>query len=177
MSMILKFKHSVNKLAKDRGFSNAPKPKPSPIAKMSDEERKEYYIRQHLPKKVRLEASTVCQLKCAGCDFQKGGNDDLDRGFLTIENFKKFCEMNPFVRQIELSNYGEIFLNPDLVKIMHYAKEKGIKLAADNGSNFNTVSDEQMRAMIKTEFRNITLSIDGASQQTYSQYRIGGNFD
>lgn len=177
MSQFSKLNPSVEKLLKYLAFSNAPKPKHSPIAQMSDEERKEYYIRRHLPEKVRLEASTVCQLKCAGCDFQKGGSDNLGRGFLTIENFKKFCDMNPFVRRIELSNYGEIFLNPDLVKIMHYAKEKGVKLTAKNGSNFNTVSDEQMRALVETGFHKIILSIDGASQQTYSKYRIGGNFD
>lgn len=126
---------------------------------------------------MRLEASTICQLRCAGCGFQRGGEDDLGRGYLTFENFKLFCEMNPFINEIELSNWGELFLNPDLVKIMYEAKARGIKLFASNGSNFNTVSDEQMRAMVDTGFEAITLSIDGASQETYSKYRIGGDFD
>ena len=134
-------------------------------------------LNKYLPKKVRLEASTICQLRCAGCGFQKGGEDDLERGYLTIENFRKFCEMNPFVRQIELSNYGEIFMNPDLTQIMYEAKNRGISLFCMNGSNFNTVSDEQLRALVETEFRGILLSIDGASQATYSKYRIRGNFD
>lgn len=134
-------------------------------------------LHKYLPLKVRLEASTICQLRCAGCGFQKGGTDDLGRGYLTIENFRRFCEMNPFVRQIELSNYGEIFMNPDLVQIMYEAKDRGIKLFSMNGSNFNTVSDEQMHALVETGFRGITLSIDGASQETYSKYRIRGNFD
>ena len=143
---------------------------------MTDEERKRYYIYDHVPKRVRLEASTVCQLRCTGCDFQKGGNDNLGRGFLTIGNFRKFCEMNPFIREIELSNYGEIFLNPDLIEIMYHAKEKGIALSSYNGSNFNTVSDEQLRALVDTGFRGITLSIDGVSQETYSKYRVHGDF-
>ncbi|MBR3298411.1 MAG: radical SAM protein [Clostridia bacterium] len=146
-------------------------------ALLSKEESKIYYTHIHLPSMVRLEACTLCQLRCAGCGVQKGGNDGLGRGYLTIENFTRFCDMNPFVRRIELSNYGEIFLNPDLVKIMHHAKKKGILLSAHNGSNFNTVSDEQMLALVETGFRSISLSIDGASQQTYSKYRIGGDFD
>ena len=147
------------------------------LSKMTEEERNFYYIHQYVPTKVRLEACTLCQLRCAGCGFQRGGNDDLGRGYLTFDNFKNFCKMNPFVREIELSNYGEIFLNPDLVKIMRYAKKRGIALQAYNGSNFNTVSDEQLHAMVETGFKGITLSIDGASQETYSKYRVGGNFN
>ena len=151
--------------------------KPYDIPFENEKEKYDYYINKFMPSKVRLEASTICQLRCAGCGFQKGGEDDLGRGYLTIDNFKRFCEMNPFVNEIELSNWGELFLNPDLVKIMYEAKARGIKLFASNGSNFNTVSDEQMRAMVDTGFEAITLSIDGASQETYSKYRIGGDFD
>lgn len=126
---------------------------------------------------VRIEASTICQLKCAGCGFQKGEGDDLGREYLTFENFKKFCEMNHFIKEIELSNYGEMFLNPELVDMMYYAKEKGIDLICYNGANFNTVTDEQIHALVDTGFKAIILSIDGASQETCSKYRIGGNFD
>ena len=151
--------------------------KPEAIPFLTEEKKADYYINLHVPEKVCLEASTICQLRCAGCGFQRGDGDDLGRGYLTIENFKKFCEMNPFVREIELANYGEIFMNPDLVKIMYHAKEIGVSLSAWHGSNFNTVSDEQMQAMVDTEFLGIRLSIDGASPETYSKYRIGGNFD
>jgi len=143
---------------------------------MTDKERKRHYIYDCVPKRVRLEASTICQLRCTGCIFQKGGNDNLGRGYLTIGNFRKFCDMNPFIQEIELSNFGEIFLNPDLIGIMYHAKEKGIALSSYNGSNFNTISDEQLRALVETGFRGITLSIDGASQETYSKYRVHGNF-
>ena len=130
-----------------------------------------------MPERVRIDASTICQLKCAGCGFQNGEGDGLGRGYLTFENFRKFCEMNPFIKDIELSNYGEIFLNPDLIDIMYYAKERGITLHCYNGANFNTVSDEQIHALVDTGFKAISLSIDGASQETYSKYRIGGDFD
>ena len=139
--------------------------------------RKWYYIHRYIPKRVRLEASTICQLKCTGCGFQNNNHRGLGGGFLTFENFKRFVDDNPFVRQIELSNYGEIFLNPDLVKIMYYAKEKKILLYCTNGTNFNTVSEEQLKALVETKFRKIPFSIDEASQETYSKYRVGGDLD
>lgn len=127
------------------------------------------------PKKLRLEACTLCQLKCAGCFFQREKHRALGGGYLKFDNFKKIVNDNTFLKEIELSSYGEIFLNPDLVSIMKYAHEKGIALTAYNGVNFNTVTDEQIHALVDYCFRGITFSIDGATQQTYAQYRIGGD--
>jgi MoaA/NifB/PqqE/SkfB family radical SAM enzyme len=133
--------------------------------------------RQPLPDSVRLEASTICQLRCRSCSIQVKDSDNLGRGFLSYDNFKRFCEDNRFVKKIELSNFGEIFLNPDLIQMIKYAFEHKISLTASNGTNFNTVSDEVLKTMVKYNFKYLKVSIDGASQETYSQYRINGNFD
>ena len=147
------------------------------ISKVPYPVKKWYYVNRYVPRQVRLEASTVCQLRCAGCTFQNSDHDGLGLGFLTFENFKRFVDDNPFVQRIELSNYGEIFLNPELVDMMRYARKKKVRLTCENGTNFNTVTEEQMRTMVETGFGRINLSIDGASQETYSKYRRGGNFD
>lgn len=89
------------------------------LARMTPDERRDFFIREFVPSRARLDVSTICQLRCAGCGFQRGGADNLERGFLTLENFKRFCEMNPFIKEIEISNYGEPFLNPDLVDIRY----------------------------------------------------------
>ncbi len=128
------------------------------------------------PKSVRLEACTICQLNCECCYMRKS-NHTLGIGYLTFENFKKFIDENNFIKSIELSNSGEIFLNPDLLKIIKYSYEKGVELTAYNGVNFNTVSDEMIEALVKYKFKKITCSIDGASQETYSIYRVGGDFE
>jgi hypothetical protein len=36
-------------------------------------------------------------------------------GFLRLSDFQKLLEENQWIAEIELSNYGEIFLNPDLL--------------------------------------------------------------
>lgn len=126
---------------------------------------------------IRIDASSVCQLRCTGCGFQKSNGRELGYGLLTLEHFADFIDKNPQIKRVELSNYGEIFLNPQLIEIMAYAHEKGVALEAAMGVNFNTVSEEQMRALVEYEFRFLSFSIDGASQDSYSQYRIGGNFD
>lgn len=138
-----------------------------------------YEHKEDLPKSVRLEACTICQLNCHSCYMRQdpeGVANGCGNGMLSFENFKKFVNENDF-ETIELSNHGEIFLNPELVKIMEYAHKKGIKLTADNGVNLNKLTDEQAEALVKYEFENIVVSIDGASQETYKQYRRNGNFD
>lgn len=77
---------------------------------------------------------------------------------------------------IELSNWGEMFLNKDLIEIMKYAYEHHVSLFADNGVNLNNVTKEVLRALVRYKFKRIKCSIDGASQETYSIYRVNGNF-
>ena len=137
----------------------------------------DWFYPKKLPKTIRIDASTHCQLCCAGCGIQKNNAFGLGKGFLKFENFKRFLDDNPQIERVELSNNGEIFLNPDLIKIMEYSYQKGVALEADMGTNFNTVSDEQLQALVDYEFRFISFSIDGASQETYSQYRRGGDYD
>lgn len=128
------------------------------------------------PKSVRLEASTICQLKCACC-YMRQDSGTVGIGYLKYEDFAQFVQQNDYIKEIELSNSGEIFLNPDLLKIMEFAHDHDIALTAYNGVNLNNVSDEVLEGLVKYKFRKLTCSIDGASQETYSQYRIGGNFD
>jgi len=130
-----------------------------------------------LPSKVRLEASTICQLRCKSCLCQQENGHTMGKGYLSFSNFKSFIESNTFIKTIELSHCGEIFLNPDLIQIMQYAFERNIVLEALNGVNFNTVNDEMLEAMVKYGFKHILVAIDGASQETYPVYRINGNYD
>jgi len=120
------------------------------------------------PSHIRLEASTHCQLKCPTCETATGElYDHVARGFLRFDNFRRLIDENPQVREIELSNFGEIFLNPHLPKIIEYAFEKNLLLSATNGANLNTVRDTTLEALVKYKFSHIRCSIGGASQETY----------
>jgi MoaA/NifB/PqqE/SkfB family radical SAM enzyme len=43
--------------------------------------------------------------------------------------------------------------------------------------NLNNANPDTLEAVVKYKLRRMTLSIDGASQETYSIYRIGGDFN
>ena len=138
----------------------------------------EQFDTQVSSRRIRLEASSHCQLKCPTCVTATGElYQTMARGFLRFDNFKRFIDENPQVREIELSNNGEIFLNPHLAKIIEYAFEKNVRLSATNGVNLNNVRDTTLEALVKFKFFHMRCSIDGASQETYEQYRVRGNFN
>ena len=129
---------------------------------------------------VKIGACSICNLNCRDCYMRKSKTNfgNVGAGYLKYENFVKFLDMNPFVREIELANHGEAFLNPDLARILETAYQRNIIISIAGGVNFNKVSDEQLEALVKYScVKCISISIDGASQEVYSKYRRGGNFD
>lgn len=127
------------------------------------------------PSSVCIEASTRCNLKCPHCPTGQG-QKTLSKGFLKFEDFKSFVDKyDCFIERIQLSNYGEIFLNGDIFEIIKYAEDKGIKTSAD--SNLNYFNEAMAEDLIKAGMTTLTVSIDGMTNESYSQYRINGNFD
>ncbi len=130
------------------------------------------------PRSVCIDASTACQLKCPSCPTANGIiANRFGNGFLTFDHFRRFIDENPSVSAVELSNWGEIFLNPQLKDILRYAYKKNVVLTAYNGVNLNHAGDDILEALVRYKFRGLSCSIDGANQETYSAYRVNGNFD
>lgn len=130
------------------------------------------------PDRIRLDASTICQLKCPGCPTTTGQIAKfLKSGLLKFDDFRKLVDDNPWIKLIELSNWGESLLNPQLPQILQYGYEKGVHLSLQNGANLNTVKPEVLESLVKYQLRFISCSIDGASPGTYSVYRVRGDFN
>ncbi len=127
---------------------------------------------------ISIDICTRCQLKCISCSTSRGLIRDgyIKEGYMKFESFKQILEENPTIKDIELSNWGEIFLNPDLLKMLEYAYKNDITLYCANGSNFNYVKDSVLEGLVKYQFKYLNLSIDGATEDTYVQYRRNGHF-
>ena len=129
------------------------------------------------PEKVRLEACTICQLNCPSCYMRVSNYGTAGKGYLRFDDFKKFADEHGFIKKIELSNSGEVFLNPDLLDILKYGYERGLEFTISNGVNFNFVKEDVLEGLVRYAVKRITISIDGASQSVYSMYRVNGNYD
>ncbi len=130
-----------------------------------------------LPKRVRLDICTACQLKCKDCYMRKSNYGTVGKGYTTAEQFKEFLKRNPFIQEIEISNSGEIFLNPDFEKILEIAYNNKIKLTANNGVNLNSIKETAIEKIVKFQLYSLNISLDGASDEVYKTYRINGKFN
>lgn len=127
---------------------------------------------------IRIDACTKCQLRCQKCSTAKGINRDgiVGWGSLPFSDYQRLLDENPDIRFVELSNWGEIFLNPEIIDIIRYSHEKKVRLRAGNGVNLNLLTEEMAEALVKYRFGHLSLSLDGASQETYHEYRRRGKF-
>ena len=129
----------------------------------------------YTPSAVNLEACSLCQLNCAGCYMRLENSGTVGKGRLSFADFERFLADNPMIRTIELSDNGEVFLNPELHGILSLCKERGIAVQMLNGVNFNHVPEQVMEDLVRCGVRQILVSIDGATQETYEKYRRGGS--
>ena len=126
------------------------------------------------PSSIRVDGSSVCQLRCPCCPTARGEiRAGLGSGFLTLERFRQIVAGSG-VQHVELASWGEVFLNPHLVEILEHADRKNIKLTIDGGANLNHLPAEVADATVRYRLHGLTCAIDGASQETYARYRRGG---
>lgn len=129
------------------------------------------------PRHIRLEASTTCQLNCPSCPTASGEiGRHLGTDYLTRDDFERLIAKNPVIAHVELSNWGESLLNPELRGILRCAYRRNVALYAGNGVNLNAADEQLLRDLVRYKVRAITCSIDGVTQETYSRYRVGGDY-
>jgi radical SAM protein with 4Fe4S-binding SPASM domain len=67
---------------------------------------------------------------------------------------------------------GEPYLNPDFLKMVQFAHQKGIYTATSTNAHYLT--DEKARETVESGLDRLIISIDGTTQDVYEQYRVGG---
>lgn len=124
------------------------------------------------PFMLKFESSTICNLKCKMCPLTKGLS--RKRGVLKFENFKKiFDEINP--PYLNLTGIGEPLLNPEIFKIIEYARKKNSLVKID--TNATLLNLENIKKLLKSKPSFVSISIDGITKKSYESIRVGGKFE
>jgi radical SAM protein with 4Fe4S-binding SPASM domain len=84
-------------------------------------------------------------------------------------------EIAPFAYQIELYNWGEPLLHPDIMEMIEYASQRRIPVGLS--SNLNRLDAETARRLVESGLSHLIVSIDGATQESYAAYRRRGQLD
>lgn len=125
------------------------------------------------PLKLSFDPSSICQLRCPLCPTGQGAKG-RSKGVMQFSAFKQIVdEMAPFLYEIDLNNWGEPFLNKQLVEMVDYAHRKRIRTSVNTNLNV-ALSEQQASDLVNSGLDVLYISMDGITQQTYEKYRQGG---
>lgn len=126
----------------------------------------------YLPMVMDIEPNVKCNLSCRMCQVASWDRMVPD---LTAERFVRILKEIPTLMKIKLQGMGEPFLNRELLDMVGIADKSGIKVVTNsNGTLFN---DEMIARIAAGSLDIVSISIDGATKETYEGIRIGGNFE
>jgi radical SAM protein with 4Fe4S-binding SPASM domain len=126
-----------------------------------------------LPISISIEPTTSCNLRCPECP---SGKREFTRptGMLQKSFFKDTIdELYKETMYLIFYFQGEPYLNPDFLEMVSYASSKKMYTATSTNAHF--LDDANARKTVESGLDRLIISIDGTTQDTYQQYRIGGN--
>ena len=130
---------------------------------------------RRLPDIVQIESTNLCNAKCVFCP-----RDEMHRrqGIMDMDLYKKVVDECAAlgITHVRMHNYGEAFLDRQLVEKVRYAKDKGI---AEVGliSNGSLITEEIARGMIEAGLDAINISVDAAGKETFERTRVNLKYD
>jgi radical SAM protein with 4Fe4S-binding SPASM domain len=129
-----------------------------------------------LPNILHVGVTTLCNLRCPGCPTgtkalgRKGEHLDMEVYRRTVNELRSTLMFMLFW------DWGEPFMHPDLAEMVSYAKQSGIKTVISTSGTIRN-SQEEIDRLVEAGPDVVIVCIDGATQETYSTYRVGGKLN
>ena len=144
----------------------------------SECDEEELFIVQPKSQVVHLEISRVCNVNCIMCvketPYWMALKDK--KKFLDFEIFKKIFEDRKGIKFLNFVGAGEVFVSKDFVNILNYCFDKGFS-SLGCITNLQLISEEMVKLMVKNNFHQITVSMDGCTKDTFEYIRRGSSFE
>jgi radical SAM protein with 4Fe4S-binding SPASM domain len=126
-----------------------------------------------MPLSVSTELTNCCNLKCPECSAGSG-QMKRQKGFMDITLFRKVIdELRPFLFNINLYFQGEPMMHPLFFSFVDYCK--GIHSTVSTNGHFLT--PENSERIVNSGLSHLIVSLDGTDRQSYSKYRVNGDFE
>jgi len=123
------------------------------------------------PARLQLESSAVCNLRCVMCTYE---TMKRKRGLLSLDNFKYIYDqvVPPY---LDLTGFGEPFMNRDIFEMIRYAKARGSIVKIN--TNGTVLDNEIRKGIISSGLDFLAISIDSPRKQDYEKIRVNADFD
>jgi len=139
-------------------------------------ERKRAGRVHYWPPVVTAEAINGCNLHCPECPTGMSSPASRKKGKATLEDLKSIVDrISSKSVQINFHHMGEPLLNDDFYAACAYAVEKGLWTTIH--SNLNIRSADLPQRIVASRLCNLVVSCDGATQDVYEKYRVGGDVE
>ena len=126
------------------------------------------------PTSLSIDPVNVCNLKCPLCPTWQS-KEKSEKSTMSFELFKKVInELGRYLYHIDLYNWGEPFLNKEIIKMISYASDRRIEV--EISSNLNILDNNSISDIVNSGLDTLVVSIAGASQKSYGDYNVGGDF-
>jgi hypothetical protein len=122
-----------------------------------------------------LDPCNVCNLRCPLCPT---GMKKLGRsqGMMSLDCFKRYLDPHvPYLFEVNCHNWGESLINEDIFDMIAHAQSRNV--GTNMSSNLAIAQDHHLDGLIESGLEHLTVSVDGADQASYAQYRVRGHFD
>jgi len=124
---------------------------------------------------LTLEAANLCNLRCPYCFVGAGEKSRPPIPFPFPLYQRIIDELGDYLLHVEFHNWAEPLLNQNLPEYIQLASARGISTVV--ATHFSLPFDRaRAEALVASGLSLLGVSLDGARQETYEQYRVGGNF-
>lgn len=125
------------------------------------------------PVSLSVETSNYCNLHCPECPVGMRLNSTKENLSFDFELFKKLVnEQKSTLLHVILYFQGEPFLNKQLPEFIRYAHNA--KIYTSTSTNGQLLNKKSAKDIVIAGLDRIIISIDGATQDIYESYRVGG---
>lgn len=124
-----------------------------------------------------VDTGNLCNLRCPLCPT---GYRGLERpqSLMSLRTFETVIDkIRPYAIEVVMHNWGEPFLNPDILPMIRYAKKSGIGTTISSNLNLVSRGGRFLEEVVHSGLDHLTVSIDGTTQAVYEKYRRGGDLD
>ena len=128
------------------------------------------------PSVMVLESSNDCQ---AGCIMCNRGKLDRDKQAMSMDTYKKaILEAKKHkIKTIQLSFYGELLLDPQLISKLAYLREHIPDALIVFNTNGEALTDQLIESIIKYKVTEVRFSIEGNNKIEYESVRKGLSYE
>jgi MoaA/NifB/PqqE/SkfB family radical SAM enzyme len=132
---------------------------------------------------VKIDISPLCNLRCTLCVHARPGEDSSEElkgqtfppeARMSVEQFRRIVgEISGKTLAVSLYYAGDPLMHPSLPELCGVAKDAGLNSHVSTNFSFN-LSDERITALVESGLTNLTVCVDGLTQESYGRTRVGG---